>query len=110
MLHCSLSDDWHNYIMLSNIFLSPIDAIDVKTALSDIVDEWRDLGAVLGFSHSDVQAIERNNPRDVKNCLKEVVDKWFKSGKPSWKVLCEALRHPLVKRIDIASKIEREYL
>ncbi len=68
---------------------------------------------VLGLSHQEVTSIEVNYSRDMKNCLKEIIRKWLEgkgSGPPSWKSLCEALRHPLIEREDMASKIEKKYV
>ena len=79
----------------------------------DIVEEWDDLGEVLGLPHSEVVAIKADHPRSVRSCLKEVVHQWFAgkgSGPPSWKSLCEALRRPLIGREDVASKIEKRYV
>ncbi len=79
----------------------------------DIVEEWGDLGEALGLPHSEVVAIKADHPRSVRSCLKEVVHQWFAgkgSGSPSWKSLCEALRHPLIGREDVASKIEKRYV
>ena len=68
---------------------------------------------VLGLPYHEVQSIKVNYPKNVKECLKEVIGKWLEgkgSGEPpSWKSLCQALRHPLVSRPDVASSIEGAY-
>ncbi len=81
--------------------------MNVRVALSGIVTEWSDLGKVLGVSHDDIRVIEANNRFDVRRCLELVVDRWFELGKTSWEDLCQALKHPLVNRKDIASTIEK---
>ncbi len=81
--------------------------MNVRVALSGIVKEWSDLGKALGGSHDDIKVIEANNPKDVKRCLELVVDRWFELGRPSWEDLCKALRHQVVNRKDIGSRIER---
>ncbi len=89
-------------------------SINVRLELKGIVSEWDDLGEVLGLPHDEIKSIEVNYPKDVKKCLKEVIRKWLEekgSGPPSWKSLCEALRHPpLIEREDVASKIEKKYV
>ena len=85
----------------------------MRSALIDIVKEWKDLGEVLGLPYSDIEAIKENNPNNVKQCLNDVIDGWFKmKGKqpPSWYNLCLALRHPLVNRKDVALCIEKHYI
>lgn len=80
-------------------------------ALQDhIVGEWDNLGEALGLSHSVIEAIEADNPNNVKQCLKKMVDAWLErkgTQPPSWTNLCKALRDPLVAHEDIASRIER---
>ncbi len=88
--------------------------LNVRLALKGIVSEWDDLGEVLGLPHHEVKLIKVDHPQDAKECLKEVIEKWLEgkgSGEPpSWKSLCQALRHPLVSRPDVASSIEQSYL
>ena len=83
----------------------------MKIALQGITREWKDLAEALGLPYSDIDAIKANNPSDMKQCMKEVVAQWLKekgSESPSWTSLCTALRD--LKCIDIAFKIEKEYM
>ncbi len=71
-----------------------------------IVEEWEDLGGALGLQHS---SIKTDHPGSAKCCLKKIVNYWFENKgekPPSWKSLCDALRHELVCREDVATKIE----
>ncbi len=66
---------------------------------------------MLGLPHDEVKSIKVKYPKDVKMGLKEVIEMWLE-GKgsdepPSWKSLCQALRHPLIRRLDLVSSIER---
>ena len=71
----------------------------MRTTLIDMVNEWEDLGVVMG-------------PNDINGCMRELIKQWLKmkgSQPPSWSSLCTALRNPLVNRKDIASSIEQKY-
>ena len=104
----------HHIFLIFLSICTCIACVNVRLELMDIVEEWDDLGEVLGLPHSEVVAIKADHPLNVRQCLKEMVHQWFEgkgSGPPpSWKSLCEALRHPLVGRKDVASKIEKKYV
>ncbi len=92
-----------------DIFIAAIR--NAKKELVTIAKEWDELGEALGLPHSLIQIIKADHPFDVNQCMKEVVNAWFenKGNPPSWKGLCEALRDPLVGRIDVALNIEKKY-
>ena len=55
--------------------------------------------------------------RDSDTFTDDMIDAWLqkedqviKKGKPTWETLVKALRHPKVKQIGIAEKIETEKL
>ncbi len=84
--------------------------LNVRDSLEDIYSEWDHLGWAL-LPHHIVEYIRVDCSKDVKECLKVVIKKWLE-GKgsdepPSWKSLCEALRHRRVSRPDVASRIEQ---
>ena len=84
----------------------------MRTALIDIVREWRDLGAALGLPDAEVDKIRYDNPNDINGCMKDLIEQWLKmkgSQPPSWSSLCTALRDPLVNCKDIATSIEQKY-
>ncbi len=87
--------------------------IQFSVVLPSVVSASPVFGPIAGGSQLTIMGTEVNYPKDVKKCLKEIIRKWLEgkgSGPPSWKSLCEALRHPLIERGDVASKIEKEYV
>ena len=85
--------------------------LDVLTELIGITKEWTDLATTLRIPEHEIDEIECSHSQDVKRCLRKMVDKWLKlqPGQVSWTTLCQALRHPLVSRPDIAEKIEHKH-
>ena len=85
--------------------------LSVLTELVGINKEWSLLATVLDIPKHDIKEIEINHPQDVRRCLVEMVDKWLElqASQVSWTTLCQALRHPLVGRTDIAEAIEHKY-
>lgn len=63
---------------------------------------------VLGLEEHEIDTIKENHHR-IEDCRREMVAKLLKNDPPlSWTTLCEALRHKLVKRPDIARTIEKK--
>ena len=56
-----------------------------------------------------LSAIDSAHHADVQICLREMLTKRLQSGGPlSWRVLCDCLKNPTVRRDDVAAKIEEE--
>ena len=70
--------------------------------------QWRELGGALGLDQDTLSAIDTDHRGKVKVCLCEMLTKRLQSGGPlSWRVLCDCLRSPTVRRYDVAAEIER---
>ena len=72
-------------------------------------EKWFNLGLALGLDRTTLNATKNKFGNDVQICLGEMLTKRLQSGGPlSWKVLCDCLRSPKVKRSDVATEIEEE--
>ena len=92
------------------------DLFDVATELDDVANKWKEIGLALRLRDSALTVIEEEG-KSVHGCLKEMLKLWLKQsydvkkyGKPSWKMLAEAVRigsggnNPA-----IADQIEQKY-
>ena len=66
--------------------------------LSPLSDRWRQLGLALGLDANKIYEIESCNV-SPEDCLIEILTLWLKggynTGNPSWKLLADAVRHPV---------------
>ena len=69
--------------------------------------KWCDIGLELKIDPGSLDAIEKENPRDVQGCLREVLKKWLRRShpKPTQGALMKALESPLVGEGLLASMI-----
>ena len=82
---------------------------EVYERLIGVRVQWRDLGGALGLDQDTLSAIDTMHRGDVQICLREMLTKRLQSGGPlSWRVLCDCLRSPTVKRQDVAEEIEQK--
>ena len=71
--------------------------------------QWREFGGALGLDQDTLSAIDTDHRGNVQVCLREMLIKRLQIGHPlSWKILCDCLRSPTVKRGDVAAEIEQE--
>ena len=71
--------------------------------------KWRNLGGALGLDQDTLSAIDVKYRGDTQDCLREMLTKRLQSDSPlSWRVLCDCLRSPTVRRGDVAAEIEKE--
>ena len=71
--------------------------------------QWCELGGALGLDIDTLSTINCDHRHDVQTCLREMLTKRLQSGGPlSWKVLCDCLKSPTVKRNDLATEIEQK--
>ena len=95
------------YFTCTDITLS--DHQEVYERLVGVRVQWRDLGGALGLDQDTLSAIDTMHRGDVQVCLREMLIKRLQSGGPlSWRVLCDCLRSPTVKRHDVAEEIEQK--
>ena len=81
---------------------------EVYERLFGVRVQWRNLGGALGLDQDTLSAIDTKHRGDVQVCLREMLAKRLQSGGPlSWRVLCDCLRSPTVRRHDVAAEIER---
>ena len=95
------------YFACTDITLS--DHQGVYERLVGVSVQWRELGGALGLDQDTLSAIDTKHRGDVQVCLREMLTKRLQSGGPlSWRVLCDCLRSPTVRRDDVAEEIEQE--
>ena len=94
------------YFTCTDITLS--DHQEVYERLFGVRVQWRELGGALGLDQDTLSAIEVKYRGDTQDCLREMLTKRLQSGGPlSWRVLCDCLRNPTVRRHDVAEVIEQ---
>ena len=85
------------------------DRQEVYERLVGVRVKWYELGGALGLDQDTLSAIDSKHRGNVQVCLREMLIKRLQSGGPlSWRVLCDCLRSPTVKRLDVAEEIEQE--
>ncbi len=81
----------------------------VLTELREVRADWYDIGLALNLTPGDLDAI-KGPYKDPKECLRETIKEWFNtSPDPSWVVLVQALRSPIVGRESSARRLEQKY-
>ncbi len=89
--------------------LEPNDLVTVLTELHDDSDRWYNLGLALNLTPGALDAI-KGPYKDPKECLRETIKEWSNtSPDPSWVVLVQALRSPIVGRESSARRLEQKY-
>ena len=85
------------------------DLLSVSLAVAS-VNQWFDLGLVLGLKQPTLQSIkDQHQPSDHK---REMLTKWLNQVdecRPSWNTLVVALRSPLVHSYTVANEIEQSH-
>ncbi len=89
--------------------LGPNDLVTVLTELHDDSDQWYNFGLALNLTPGALDAI-KGPYKDPKECLRETIKEWLNtSPDPSWVVLVQALRSPIVGRESSARRLEQKY-
>ena len=72
--------------------------MDVEKTVEPLASKWRRLSTKLYLKDSTLDVIEHNNPGDVVDCLHKALVEWLKlnydhqrHGRPSWRMLAEAV-------------------
>ena len=86
------------------------DIIRVAEELYELRAKWKILGLVLGLRTSTVDAIDVEW-RDTADQFIQVIDVFLKQvePRPTWRVIVNALRSPLIRDHGLARKIEAKY-
>lgn len=59
--------------------------------LSEICNEWKVIGDLIGLSPSTMEAIETKRPSDPEECCRAVFIEWMKSNNLNYPATWEAL-------------------
>ena len=77
------------------------DLFDVKSELTQVSANWKDIGIALRLSPDTLDRIQAGNSGDPIACLTSMVTEWLKRnynvkkfGEPSWQRLVEVVGHP----------------
>ena len=73
------------------------------------VTDWYTLGLTLGISNFDLESIEYRH-YDWTDRRRKMIVHWLKTESGSWSSLVEALKSPLISRMDIADQIMKDHL
>ena len=84
------------------LFTSDIndDFFDVKSALTPVAANWKDIGIALRLKHNVLDIIQAKNRGDPTACLASVVEEWLKRnysdkfGEPTWQWLVKVVGDP----------------
>ena len=57
-----------------------VDLRDVRSAVADVVQRWKDLGISLGLRLSELNTILLANPHSPSECLTEMLVLWLKQN------------------------------
>ena len=85
---------------------------DLPDVLQEVIHEtkWYDLGLALRLPPPVLDEIKTSNHHIVSDCRRDMISRWLKCGskiRPSWRVLCHALRSPMVGNVAMANRIAR---
>ena len=74
---------------------------DVKSELTPVSANWKDIGIALRLSPDTLDRIQAGNSGDPVSCLTSMVTEWLKRnynvkkfGEPTWQRLVEVVGHP----------------
>ena len=77
------------------------DLFDVQCELTDVISRWRKLGSALRLRPGVLDIIDKDE-RDSELRFTKVLTEWLRQnyntdrfGKPSWKMLVDAVAHPV---------------
>ena len=90
--------------------LSGKDIVVIVREILDVQNESRTLGYILKVPRATVESIHQQYTRP-KDCLFYVIDAFLKQVEPmpTWEVIANALRDPLIGLPNLAKEIESKY-
>ena len=90
--------------------LNEDDAVEIATELLDVQNQSKLLGRVLKLNRATVNSIcvQFSNPEER---LLHIIDEFVKQvdPRPTWRVIVEALRNPLINNPALAQELEKKY-
>ena len=87
--------------------LSIEDLSEVYTKFFDARDKWFNIGLALNINFTALKSI-KSEQHDNDDCLREMLAHRIQSGGPlTWADLSDCLRHPIIKRNDLAKNIDQ---
>ena len=89
--------------------LTPDDTGDVLEELLTASNESYELGLKLGVPQYVVEGIHKTYPSQ-KTRLLYVIIEFLKQRRPTWRVIIDALRNPIVKLHTLADRVEAAHL
>ena len=93
------------------------DLFDVKSELTPVSANWKDIGIALRLGPDTLDRIQAGNSSDPIACLTSMVTEWLKRnynvkrfGKPTWQRVVEVVGHPAGgANMALASEIARRH-
>ena len=83
----------------------------VQSTVQPACGHWYEIGLALKIDRSHLDRIELENTHNPDDCFAAVLSVWLKTAPPpTWSVLLNALRHPLVDCGWLATLIEDEHV
>lgn len=80
----------------------------MNLVVSKIPTEWKKVGIQLGVPTEQLQAIERDNPRDCSNCWIPMFSQWREGTSPcTWAEVLQALESRSVDKPAIANEVRQ---
>ena len=91
--------------------LSDRDVAEIVQDIFDVQNETEALGRVLKLPKATVESIHRQQHSRPKDRLFHIIDEFVKQvePRPTWKVIANALRSPLIGQPRLALDIERKH-
>ena len=94
-----------NHIVFSDVLPTHVrlkDLVLIRTA------KWYNLGLQLGIDDTELEVIEKHNPRDLEACQREMFRTWLRTiPSPSYQQLVKALQ--TVGEISEADRLCKKY-
>ena len=93
------------------------DLFTVSSELHPVAHKWKRIGLALNLDLNLLERIRQRNHVDVGDYLSDILAEWLKKayntvrfGDPSWKLLVEAVAHPVGGNdCALAEKIAKKY-
>ncbi len=83
---------------------------EIMAEIRDASDVWFQIGVELKLRMETLVAIRQRNPSN-EDCLRELVREWLKNPdlQHTWAELIRALRSKTVRKLDLATELERKH-
>ncbi len=83
---------------------------EIMAEIRDASDVWFQIGVELKLRMETLEAIRQRNPSN-EDCLRELLREWLKNPdlQHTWAELIRALRSKTVRKLDLATELERKH-